>query len=231
MLDQAFEKLSSLQWGEKLDAVNEIDQAIVDSHGNADARKDLEERLIAVIKGNGTRNGKETACRKLRLVGTSAAVPALAELLGNAELSHMARYALESMPCEEAGNALRHAVGSVAGKLKQGVIGSLGVRAEDSSVSLLAGLLSDSDTHVAKSAAVALGAIRSSAAAKALSAATTTGEVALAVADASLACAEKLLAGGSKLEASAIYRKLSKIDEPKHVNLAAKRGLLACAAN
>ena len=50
-----------------------------------------------------------------------------------------------------------------------------------------------------------------------------------AIADASLTCAERLLADGKKAEAVLIYKLLSGEDQPKHVRLAATRGLLAAA--
>ena len=39
-------------------------------------------------------------------MGTARSVPALAKLLAIPELSHSARYALESMPCPQAGAAM-----------------------------------------------------------------------------------------------------------------------------
>ena len=47
-----------------------------------------------------------------------------------------------------------------------------------------------------------------------------------AVADASLVCAERLLADGKKAEATLVYKSLCGEDQPKHVRLAATRGLL-----
>ena len=85
------------------------------------------------------------------------------------------------------------------------------------------------DAAVAKSAAYALGAIRSSDAAKALAAAKPTSEVKAAATDASLSCAEALLAEGKKAEALTIYKGFASDDQPKHVKLAATRGMLACA--
>ena len=87
------------------------------------------------------------------VVGTAEAVPALAALLANEELSHMARYALERIPDPAAAQALREAIPQLAGKLKAGVIGSLGVRKDADSVAALSPLLSDADAVVARAAA------------------------------------------------------------------------------
>ena len=50
-----------------------------------------------------------------------------------------------------------------------------------------------------------------------------------AIADACLVCAGGLLAGGNKAEAILLYKSLNSQDQPKHVRLAATRGLLAAA--
>ena len=164
------------------------------------------------------------------VVGTAASVPTLAELLLEKELSHMARYALERIPAPEAAQAMRDALPKLNGELKVGVIGSLGVRQDAASVPALAAQLGDADAAVARSAALALGAMRDPAAAKALQRAKVqSAEVQCAVTDASLACAEGLLAAGKKAEALAVYKGFVGDDQPKHVRLAATRGMLACA--
>ena len=58
---------------------------------------------------------------------------------------------------------------------------------------------------------------------------TTPEGVKPAVADACLACAERLLGDGKKAEAIVLYKSLAGEDQPKHVRLAATRGLLAAA--
>jgi HEAT repeat protein len=159
-------------------------------------------------------------------------VPAVAALLTDKELSHIGRYALERMPCPEAVKALRDALPKTKGLLKVGVVNSLGVRRDAESTKALVALLGDSDQQVAAAAAAALGAIGSSDAAKALAAfqAKAPEALRLTVADARLTCAERLLADGKKLEAMAIYKALSTAEQPKHVRLAAQRGLLAAVS-
>ncbi len=61
----------------------------------------------------------------------------------------MARYALERIPAPEAAQAMRDALPQLSGKLKVGVIGSLGVRQDAASVPALAALLGDADPAVA----------------------------------------------------------------------------------
>jgi hypothetical protein len=89
--------------------------------------------------------------------------------------------------------------------------------------------LSDGDAAVANAAAMSLGAIRTADAAKALAAAPES-KARAATTDASLASAEVLLKAGKNNEALVIYKKFTGEGQPKHVILAAKRGILACAS-
>jgi len=135
----------------------------------APAIEDADEpTLIGIIQGDGPYVDKLKACRGLRIRGTAAAVPALAAMLPNPELSHIARYALEPMPCPQAGKALRDAVAKTAGKSKAGIAASLGVRRDPDAVPVLTPLLNDADAEVAQAAAAALGRIAMPAAVNAL---------------------------------------------------------------
>ena len=104
-------------------------------------------------------------------------------------------------------------------------------RSAFASVARLAGLLGDTDKTIASAAAHALGLIGNPEAAKALSQRAKKAPEPLkpAIADACLACAEQLLADGKKPEAVRLYKSLNSEDQPKHVRLAATRGLLAAA--
>ena len=53
--------------------------------------------LLAVLRSNASVQEKSTACRLLAQVATREAVPVLAELLADEKLSHMARYAFETI--------------------------------------------------------------------------------------------------------------------------------------
>jgi HEAT repeat protein len=230
MLDQAFETLKTYDWGTDRKPLEEIDKAVIASHTDEAARKDLEDRLTAVLKTDVSRDAKDFACRKLMIIGSAASVPTLAGLLPDKDLAHMSRFALERIPAPEAAQALRDALPKLDGALKIGVISSLGVRRDADSVPPLAKLLTDSDPAIARAAAIALGDIRTSQAATALrDAKSASTEVKPAVTDASLFCADGLLADGKKAEALAVYKAYVGDDQPKHVRLAATKGMLACA--
>jgi HEAT repeat protein len=230
-VDKAFEALKTYEWGADRNALTPIDDAVVATHGDAAARKDLETRLAAMLGTDVSRAAKDYVCRTLKTIGTAESVPALAALLPDKDLSHMARYALERIPALEAAAAMRDALPKLSGSLKVGVIGSLGVRRDADSVATLAALLGNNDKTIASAAAHALGTIGNPDAAKALSqqGKKASGPLKRAVADACLTCAEQLLADGKKPEAVLLYKSLNSEDQPKHVRLAATRGLLAAA--
>jgi len=189
----------------------------------------LQTRLAQVLQANVSRSAKDYACRQLRRIGTRESVPALAALLPQKEHSHMARFALERIPATEATQALRESLPKVSADLQVGVISSLGARQDAESVIALAELLNAADIEVSRAAAFALGAIGSAQASKALADAKLAPEATSAATDASLSCAEALLADGNKPAALMIYKNLVGESQPKHVRLAATRGILACA--
>jgi HEAT repeat protein len=186
---------------------------------------------LAALNSEISRDAKDYVCRKLTLVGTAAAVPTLASLLADENLAHMSRFALERIEASEAGQALRDALPKVSGKLKIGVVSSIGARRDSHAVPALSESLKDPDAAVSRAAAIALGNIGSGEAARALQAAGAPDEQARpAVVDAQLRCAEALLADNKKADALAIYKSLAGEQQSKLVRLAATRGMLACAS-
>ena len=230
-LDKALETLKTYDWGADREALNPIDQAIIATHGDAAARKALEKSLVDVLAGGISRSAQDYVCRKLRTMGTTQSVKALAALLVAEDTSHIARYALERIPGEKAAKAMRDALPKVSKKLKPGIIGSLGVRRDEKSIEALSKLLGDSDIQVAKAAAQSLGLIGTSAAAKELSkfAKKASANMKLPAADACLVCAEQLLVDGEKSEAVALYNELKGDDKPPHIKAAAMKGILTAA--
>jgi HEAT repeat protein len=229
MLDNAFEALKKFDYGTDLAVLAPIEDAAIAAHGKPEAAKELETRLLAALNGDLSRDAQEYVCRKLATIGTAAAVPQLAILVVHKDVSHMARFALERIPAAEAAQALRDALPKVTGLTKVGIVSSIGARRDAGGFSVLAGLLKDGDAAVARSAALALGAIGSAEAAAALKQALNGATSSTPVVDALLSCAESLLAGNKVADASAIYTAFAQDGQPRLVRLAATRGLLACA--
>src|SRR5512140_1040714 len=200
MLEQAFDALKTYDWGVDRHVLDPIDEAVLKTRDDAAARKEIESKLVAVLQSNAPRDARDYVCRQLRTMGTAASVPALEKLLADPELSHMARYALERIPDPKAGQALERQLPKLTGKLKVGVISSIGTRGQPA-VGALRPLLKDPDDAVARAAAIALGRIASVDANKALASATPRPALVSVFSDASLGCAEKLLAAGRAKEA------------------------------
>ena len=118
-------------------------------------------KLIAILKDPAASvYARAKACQRLAVVGDKTAVPALAALLADPQLSHYARFALEPNPDPSVNEALRAALGKVKGKLLVGVINSIGHRKDAKAINALAELLHDADSEVAKAANDALARIR-----------------------------------------------------------------------
>ena len=186
-----------------------------------------EAQLIAVLKSDATQKEKADACRALARVATKEAVPALAALLGDEKLAHMARGALETIPDPSADEALRDALGKLKGRPLLGVIGSLGVRRDAKAVAAMAKLLTDPDA--AQGAARALGNIGTSEAAKALDAALAGASAANHVdfCEGLFRCAEALSAEGQGVQSLAIYDRLRGLAQaPQQVRCGALLGAI-----
>jgi HEAT repeat protein len=175
-----------------------------------------EGKLIAVIKSNdASRKEKADACRHLAIIGTKKAVAPLAALLGDEQLSHMARYGLEPIPDPAVDKAFRDALGKLKGRPLVGVIGSIGVRRDAKAVPALAKLLHNSGRDVTQAASRALGSIGNTDAAKALTSAMEADSApinSLARHEGLLRCAERLAADGKRGEAIGIYDQLRGMD-------------------
>jgi HEAT repeat protein len=118
-------------------------------------------KLIAILKDpKASVYAKAKSCQRLAVVGDKSAVPALAALLTNPQLSYYARFGLEPIPDPAADQALRAALGQVKGRLLAGVINSIGHRRDAKAIPALAPLVHHPDREVAQAAAAALARIR-----------------------------------------------------------------------
>ncbi len=203
-------------------------EVVAATEAGPEAVKNLELKAIKTIKSDAPRMEKDHACRVLRVIGTVESVEALGELLTDAQNSHIARYALESMKFPEADKALRDALSRTSGQVKVGIIHSLAIRAKDRNVSALLPLLEDRDKEVAGAAAWALGRTASQQAVRALSESyeDASAELKAAVADGLLCAADRLMAWDRLDEALAIYKQLNSPGAPEHVRMGAFAGTI-----
>jgi len=187
---------------------------------NLPLSKAAETQLIEVVKSGASYKEKVDACHALALGGTRDAVPALATLLGDEKLNHMARYALEQIH-DPAGNAaLRDALGKVQGLPLIGVISSLGSMRDTAAIATLTRLLNGGDAEVTDAAAHALGRIGTAASAKALMG--MLAKPTPAIYDGLLRVAETL----PGKDAANIYDALRKPPAPQPIRMAALRSAI-----
>lgn len=117
--------------------------------------------LLSILESDGSGVfEKAKACQRLARVGDDSAVPALASLLADENLSHYARTALEPMPGAEPDRAFRKALGELEGAPLVGVINSVGWRRDPNALSQLAELRSSSDRDVSAAATAAISRLR-----------------------------------------------------------------------
>lgn len=196
-----------------------------DTTGSSDEKA---RKAIAVLQSDAAPSEKAIACKRLAVYGKPDAVPALAPLLSDPELASWSRIALEVIPGPAADEALRGALNKVQGKLRVGVINSIGVRRDANAVDALVAQLKDTDADVTSAAAVALGRIGGSQAAQALEGALSTAraEVRSAVAEGCILCAERFVAGSKSAEAVKLFEAVRKSGAPQQRILEATRGVI-----
>jgi HEAT repeat protein len=185
-------------------------------------------QAISVLQSDSPPGDKAMACKQLAIYGGSEAVPTLAPLLADPELSSWARIALEVIPGKAADEALRNAARKLDGRLLIGVINSIGFRRDTRAVNVLETKLKGADPEVASAAAVALGRIGGDNAADALQKflAKSPAEVRSAVAQGCILCAERFLAEKKQNKAAKLYEFVRKADVPKQRMLEATRGMI-----
>lgn len=186
-----------------------------------------EPELIETLR-KGQPAEKAIACKQLTIYGSAAAVPELAKLLSDEQLSSWSRIALEAIPGPEADAALVEAAKKLKGQLLIGMINSLGVRRCSDAIDVLSQRLNEADEEVASAAAVALGEIGGMEAVGALyrayGGATTT--VRSAIAEGGILCAERFLANGETDRAVQLYDLVRGADVPQQRILEATRGAI-----
>jgi type 1 glutamine amidotransferase len=221
------EKIKAYDFGQSRAALTEISDEIRKAYGKPDELKKFESSLIEVLKSDAKYAGKQYACRELSIIGTEQSVPVLAGMLASEEYSDMARYAMERIAGEAASKALLAALPAAQGKVKIGVINSLGERSYRPAVGEIAKSVSNSDQQLSGAAIGALGKIGGPDAVKTLDAAIKSvpeGQK-MMVYDAYLKIADKMAAEGDKLGANKIYIDLNKEGVPSLVRTAALKGI------
>lgn len=184
-----------------------------------------EQKQIAILQSNAPLFDKDVACRELARIGSKQAVPALAALLTHERLSHMARTALEQIPDTSVDDALRATLGKVQGRLRVGIINSIGTRRDAKAVNDLASFLNDADADIAGAAALSLGKIAGDAAMTSLQQALASAPEnrKSLLAEGCLWCGKTFVEQGKVPEAARMYAFVRKAKVPPYIAAAASR--------
>ncbi|MBN1125172.1 MAG: HEAT repeat domain-containing protein [Sedimentisphaerales bacterium] len=195
---------------------------------NLAGASEKEQELIRIIQSDAPPQDKAIPCKMLAIYGTKEAVPALAALLPDKELTSWARIALEAIPDPAADAALRDAMSELQGRVLVGVINSIGVRRDAQALDGLITKLGDEDEQVIGAAAYALGRIGGEKAAAALkqALATTQGLTRSMVAQGCILCAERLLSQAKSAQAIDLYDTVRQADVPEQRQLEGIRGAI-----
>jgi len=189
---------------------------------------DNESHYIGILQTQSSPAEKDAACVWLKRHGTAQCVPALASLLNDEQLSHSARYALESLPGPEAEKALIASLSQTSGLQKAGVIESLGIRRDEQAVPALIKLLADPDELTFRVAASSLGDIASRKALKALESHLNETDQTRKreIIDGCFRCAQADLAAGNRKQALAVYKEIYNQPAQEFLHVAAYRGMV-----
>ncbi len=159
-LNKAFAHLHDWRFGADYSPLRRIGEWVRQNSNRARVARRLARRLRAVVLDRtATVDAKRFACRQLATIGTAADVPALAALLPDPALSHMARYALQRIPGKKAEAALIAGLAAAPPLQKIGILNSLGERRSAAATSTIERYLGNSNPAVAGAAAAALGKI------------------------------------------------------------------------
>jgi len=232
-LDAILKKVASYEYGQNEEILSQLRDYVWAIRNSPESSQLCEERLAEFLKSKATLAAKMAVCRQLRMIGTSVSVPVLEEMLLREETSDMARYALEKIPGASADRALIEGLRKSEGKVKIGIISSLGGREVQDCVPILGELIYDPDASIGISATKALGQIANPDAALLLSNALekTKGKIQIEVAASLLRCAEKYLANKDLKSSADIYARLLTLELPTPIRQAAMKGMIASSGN
>ena len=221
--------IAAYEYGQSSQPLTELTDIVRSGCDSPQLREQIEKYLIDFLRSQPTMAGRQFICKQLSIIGSEESVPVLTEMLIVPETSDMARYALERIPGAVVDGALRKTLPKTAGRVKVGIINSLGRRRDVQAVGLLEKLVSDSDREVAGAAVAALGRIGGKQAAAALKKALGQApeDSRAAVADAYLMCGDKFLTEGNTKSAMEIYIQMYAPGKPAPIRFAALRGIVA----
>ena len=207
-------------FGTAIDEMTAIEKEI--EAAPADQYPVFEDKLIALLNSpEATKPGKQFACQMLRIVGSQKCVPAVAALLTDEQLSHMARYVLLPMHNIAADTALRVALTQTTGAVRIGIVNTLGDRHDKGALTAIAPLASTGDELTCRAALNAIGKIGGVPAATVLERIKPPATLNEAWSLAYLHTAENMIATGDRTHPGKMLRRLLMPEAPIAVRAAA----------
>jgi type 1 glutamine amidotransferase/HEAT repeat protein len=227
-LGQLFAKVATYEYGQSREPLVNLIEYFRLAAVSPKLQQQNEKRLLQLLAGNLTFAGKQFVCEQLSLIGSKESVPALTRMLPDSTTADMARFALERIPDPAVDKALRKALSQNTGKIRIGLINTIGQRRDAKAVSALSRLVENSDPLTASAAITALGKIGGEKVARVLARAKdkTSGELHALVCDAYLNCANMFLQQSEKEKALAIYAQLNAPQFSEAIRYAAMRGMM-----
>ncbi len=228
-VEQALANIAAFKLGDDSAICETIRMRVLEVQGDLDARNVLANRLAALLGEDSTFDCKRFVCKMLIIIATEQQLPALAPMLENPELAHLARMPIENIPGAAADKVLLDALCTAEGPTKAGILASLGARAKPQYVAQVAPMLADPAPVVGRAAAETLGAIATPEAADILLEAMGTAgpSVRPTVIRGLIACAHTLREAEQQDLATRIYTRLYEDDQEEHIRFAAFDGLVA----
>ena len=222
-----FEQLAGFDYAGPREVLTAIEDLL--AKATAAEQAAYESRLLAILDATSTTPAaRQVACRLLQRLGSDRCVPALAKLLADPELSHLARSVLERLGTPPARQALRESLERLPAPQQIGVLRSLGNLRDTESVARLIDQAGTPDAALAEAALRALGEIGGTQAMTALQSARSAApaERRQQVTNALLRALEQTNDAADRDAVLAAYRALYANAEPMVVRMAALEGLV-----
>ncbi|MGA2498977.1 MAG: HEAT repeat domain-containing protein, partial [Tepidisphaeraceae bacterium] len=214
-----YQAIVKRDFGTNAEDLAAIDKEIGETRPDQYAR--IEAKLLAVLEApEATMPAKQYVCQALRVVGSPKCVPAVAKLLTDEKLSHVARQVFLGMNDPAVADALQKALGQTTGNVRIGIINTIGDRRDVQSLAALAMLLAGNDEATSRVVLNAIGKIGGAPAADLLDKTRVADPLKDAWAHAYLKTAQSLAAADAARSAK-MYQALLDGDYPMPVRAAA----------
>jgi HEAT repeat protein len=228
-MEPLFVRIATFRDGQSRDDLIRLLEFVRDSSGSPSQLRSIEDRFLRFLQSDATAPAKTFVFEQLSVIATEASIPVLTPMFQRTETAEQARYVLARIPGPAADEALRKSLANTRGRVKIGIVNSLGQRRDAQAVPAISALLSPSDAEIAEVSAAALGKIGNGAALSTLAAARskTSGTLREHVSEAYVTCADQLAKGGGKAAGMKVYRELIAAPEYPGVRVQALAGLAA----